>query len=116
MLLLKIVKTKISPGNLHQMNPDLPSVRLSKLEELVNSNHSYTMRRDKDSLELHFTPDFPEAIPHKPNGEEVEHVMYGTLIGQEVFFFRFVTRSSFGETSTDLHGHDDPVMLWLSFL
>lgn len=116
MLLPTIVKSKIFHGNLHQMKPDLPSVQLSKLEELVNSNHSYTMSRNKNSIELHFTPDFPEAIPHKPNGEEVEHVMYGTLIAHEVFFFRFVTRSSFGETSTDLHGHDDPVMLWLSFL
>ena len=98
------------------MIPDLPSIKVSKLKELVSYNHSYAMKVTGSALELHFSPDFPEAIPHKPNGEEVVHMMYGNVIGEDVYFYRFVTRSSFGETSTELHGKDDPVMLWLNFL
>lgn len=98
------------------MTPDLPSVKLEKLRDLTDSNYSYTMTVTGDKVELRFTPDFPEAIPHKPNGEEVEHIMYGNIYGDRVFFYRFTTRSSFGETVTDLHGEDDPVMLWLRFI
>ncbi len=98
------------------MQPDLPSTGLAKLKELAGSNYSYTLIVNGNEVTLRFTPDFPEANSHKPNGEEVEHVMYGTLIDDRVFFSRFVTRSSFGETSTKLEGKDDPVMLWLNFI
>jgi hypothetical protein len=61
-------------------------------------------------------PSFPEALNHLPNGEEVEHIMSGFIENERIYFTRFVTRSSFGETVTELHGEDDPMMLWLNFV
>ncbi|MCL4328850.1 MAG: hypothetical protein M1151_01925 [Candidatus Thermoplasmatota archaeon] len=98
------------------MNPDLPSIEEGKLYSYVNSNRSYTLRKDGENIELRFVPSFPEAQSHLPNGEEVEHVMTGFLSGGMIYFTHFITRSSFGETVTDLKGKDDPVMLWLQYI
>ena len=98
------------------MEHDLPSIEEKKLIDYINANRSYILKKNGDGVELRFVPSFPEAQNHFPNGEEVEHIMVGFASNGRIYFTRFITRSSFGETVTELSGEDDPVMLWLKFV
>ncbi|MCL5441122.1 MAG: hypothetical protein M1468_00465 [Candidatus Thermoplasmatota archaeon] len=93
-----------------------PSIETAKLEDYVRGNNSYYLYREGGKIELHFSPEFPEAIAHLPEGEPVEHIMYGYEEGGRIYFTSFTTKSSFGETTTDLDGEDDPVMEWLKYI
>jgi hypothetical protein len=42
--------------------------------------------------------------------------MTGKLIDGRIYFFRFTTKSSFGETYSDLEGAEDPIMEWLNYV
>lgn len=93
-----------------------PSVDAEKLKDFVLSNSSYTMEEKGEEVEIHFSPDFPEAQAHMPNNEPVEHVMYGNRENGKIYFYRFTTYSSFGETSMELEDEDDAVMEWLKYI
>lgn len=93
-----------------------PSIEFEKLKNYVESNTSYSLNKNGSEIELRFSPEFPEALGHLPNGEAVEHVMYGKVENERIYFYRFTTISSFGETSTELDGEDDPVMEWLKYI
>ncbi|MCL4345233.1 MAG: hypothetical protein M1375_00730 [Candidatus Thermoplasmatota archaeon] len=96
---------------------DKPNIREDKLKEYLIQNRSYSLYENDDrSIELHFSPEMPEAIAHFPNGEPVEHIMYGFIDNGTIYFTKFKTVSSLGETETELEGEDDPVMLWLQFI
>ena len=98
------------------MPPEKPSIGIEKLKQYISVNRSYSLYEDGDNIELHFSPEFPEAISHLPDGEPVTHVMKGKLIDGRIYFFQFITRSSFGETSNELEGADDPIMEWLNYI
>ena len=87
-----------------------PSIETSKLEDYVRGNNSYYLYREGGKIELHFSPEFPEAIAHLPEGEPVEHIMYGYEEGGRIYFTSFTTKSSFGETTTDLDGEDANIL------
>jgi len=93
-----------------------PSIEASKLEDYVKGNNSYYLYREDGKIELHFSPEFPEAVAHLPDGEPVEHIMYGYEKEGRIYFTAFKTKSSFGETTTELEGEDDPVMEWLKYI
>lgn len=93
-----------------------PSIEFEKLSKYVELNNSYSLYKRGKEIELRFSPEFPEAIGHLPNGERVEHIMLGNEEDGRIYFYRFTTVSSFGETSTDLDGEDDPVMEWLKYI
>ncbi len=96
--------------------PDKPSIEEKKLRAYVEVNRSYTLYEKGEDVELHFSPEFPEAMSHLPDGEPVTHIMTGKLIDGRIYFFRFTTKSSFGETFSDLEGSDDPIMEWLNYV
>ncbi|MHB8360526.1 MAG: hypothetical protein ACYDAO_01065 [Thermoplasmataceae archaeon] len=98
------------------MNLDKPSIDVKKLKGYVDMNRSYTLIENGEDVELHFSPEFPEAMSHLPDGEPVTHIMTGKLIEERVYFLRFTTRSAFGETFSDLEGSDDPIMEWLNYI
>ncbi len=93
-----------------------PSIDAKKLRDYVGGNNSYWIEGEGDNFELHFSPEFPEAMGHLPEGQSVEHIMYGRERNGVIYFYRFTTRSAFGETTTDLEGEDDPVMEWLKYI
>ena len=94
-----------------------PWVEYEKLKEYILINRSYSLHENGDNtIELHFSPEMPEALAHLPDGQPVEHIMTGFREGDKIFFTTFRTISSLGETVTQLEGEDDPVMLWLKFM
>jgi hypothetical protein len=93
-----------------------PSIDRKKLENYVKGNNSYNLFSEGDKIELHFSPEFPEAMAHLPDGEPVEHIMYGFDRDGRIYFTSFKTKSNFGETVTELEGEDDPVMEWLKYI
>ncbi len=95
---------------------DKPSIDRKKLVSYVDMNRQFSLSINGDKVELHFFPNSPEQVEHFPGGNQVEHVMYGELDGETIYFLEFVTRSSFGETRTKLEGQDDPVMEWLKYI
>ncbi|WP_010917696.1 hypothetical protein [Thermoplasma volcanium] len=92
-----------------------PHIEFSKLQRYVQANGSYSLVKRGDSIEVHFSPNFPEAIPHLPNNLPVEHIMYGDLVDGIVYFYKFETVSSFG-TTENLLTDDDPIMEWLKYI
>lgn len=94
---------------------NLPSINAEKLYQYISGNNSYWLERDGDTVEVHFSPEFPEAMSHLPEGKSVEHIMYGKEKEGMIYFYRFTTLSSFGETSSDLV-EDDPIMEWLKYI
>jgi hypothetical protein len=96
---------------------DKPNIKEQKLKEYIIQNRAYALYENGDgSIELHFSPEMPEAVAHFPNGEPVEHIMFGFKEKGTIYFTKFKTVSSLGETETELEGEDDPVMLWLQFI
>ena len=94
-----------------------PWVEYEKLKEYILINRSYSLHENEDNtIELHFSPEMPEALAHLPDGQPVEHIMTGFREDDKIFFTAFRTISSLGETVTQLEGEDDPVMLWLKFM
>lgn len=93
-----------------------PSVEFDKLRDFILANSSYTLEEKGENVEVHFSPDFPEARAHLPDNQPVEHVMYGERENGKVYFHRFTTFSSFGETSTELEDEDDAIMEWLKYI
>ncbi len=93
-----------------------PHIETERLKRYVDLNRAYSLSISNHSVALRFSPDSPEAMMHFPNGEPVEHIMEGVEEDGKIFFTRFITRSSLGETVTVLDGEDDPVMLWLQFI
>lgn len=93
-----------------------PNIDEKKLLEYVDINRSFSIERNGDELILRFSPNSPEQMGHAPNGEPVEHLMYGKVKDGRVYFYLFVTNSSLGETRTELDGEDDPVMEWLKYI
>ncbi len=93
-----------------------PSVDEKKLKDFIEANGSYTIDEKGDEVEVRFSPDFPEARAHMPDNEPVEHVMYGNKEDGRIYFYRFTTFSSFGETSMELEDEDDAVMEWLKYI
>ncbi len=93
-----------------------PSIEADKLKNYIGENNSYWIEQEKEDIEVHFSPEFPEASAHLPDGKSVEHVMYGKEIDGRIYFHLFKTISSFGETSSKLEGEDDPIMEWLKYI
>ncbi len=93
-----------------------PSIDAKKLRDYVSGNNSYWIVETGDDFELHFSPEFPEALGHLPEGQSVEHIMYGREKDGVIYFYRFTTKSAFGETTTELDGENDPVMEWLKYI
>ncbi len=93
-----------------------PSVDENKLRDFIQANGSYTLDDKGNEVEVRFSPDFPEARAHMPNNEPVEHIMYGSKKNGKIYFYRFTTFSSFGETSMELEDEDDAVMEWLKYI
>lgn len=93
-----------------------PSIETEKLKDYVAANSSYHIYQNGDEIEIHFSPEFPEAIAHLPEGKYVEHIMYGTIVGDRIYFYRFSTVSASGTSTTELRGEDDPVMEWLKYI
>ena len=73
---------------------NLPSINAEKLYQYISGNNSYWLERDGDTVEVHFSPEFPEAMSHLPEGKSVEHIMYGKEKGGMIYFYRFTTLSS----------------------
>ncbi len=92
-----------------------PHIELEKLRKFVNASGSYNLVVKGNDVEVHFSPNFPEAIPHLPDNQPVEHVMYGTLENGIIYFYKFETTSSFGTTENILTD-DDPIMEWLKYV
>ncbi len=92
-----------------------PNIDIKKLKDYVMENSSYRIYISGDKFELHFTPNTPEAQAHFPDGESVEHVMYGEIVNNIAYFKKFVTTSSLGTTEIII-GDDDPVMEWLKYI
>ena len=96
---------------------DKPNVEIEKLKEYIMVNRSYWLHENKDgTIELHFSPQMPEALAHLPDGQPVEHIMAGFIDENKIYFTSVRTISSLGETGTERDGVDDPVMLWLQFI
>ncbi len=93
-----------------------PSIEAQKLKDYIGQNNSYWLEQDGDSIEVHFSPEFPEAMSHLPDGQAVEHIMYGVEKEGRIYFSKFKTISSFGETSSELQDEDDPIMEWLKYI
>lgn len=93
-----------------------PSVETEKLRNFILANSSYTLEEKEDEVEVRFSPDFPEARAHLPDNEPVEHIMLGTKDNGRIYFYRFTTVSSFGETSMELEDEDDAIMEWLKYI
>lgn len=93
-----------------------PNIETDKLLKYIDINRAYTLERDGKKIILRFSPNTPEQLSHAPEGDPVEHIMYGKEENGRIYFDSFVTRSDLGETKTDLDGEDDPVMLWLQFI
>ncbi len=93
-----------------------PSIEADKLKKHIGQNNSYWLEQDGDKIEVHFSPEFPEAMSHLPDGRSVEHIMYGVEKNGRIYFNRFKTISAFGETSSDLQDEDDPIMEWLKYI
>lgn len=95
---------------------DKPSIELEVLKKYVEANRQFALDISGESVQLHFFPNTPEAIQHFPDGQGVEHIMFGTVENGRVYFTLFLTRSSLGETRTEIEGADDPVMEWLKYV
>lgn len=93
-----------------------PSIEADKLRNYIGQNNSYWIEENGDGIEVHFSPEFPEAMSHLPDGKSVEHIMYGQEKNGRIYFTKFKTISSFGETSSELQGEDDPIMEWLKYI
>lgn len=93
-----------------------PSIESEKLMRYIEGNGAYSIQKQGNEIEVHYTPDFPEAMGHLPNGESVEHIMSGKEENGRIYFYRFTTISSFGTTSSELDGEDDPIMEWLKYI
>lgn len=93
-----------------------PSIESEKLKEYVDGNGAYSINKEGNEIEVRYTPDFPEALGHMPNGEAVEHIMSGKEENGRIYFYRFTTISSFGTTSSELQEEDDPIMEWLKYI
>lgn len=93
-----------------------PSIDAQKLKNYIGENNSYWIEQEDEKIEVHFSPEFPEAMSHLPDGRSVEHIMYGEEKDGRIYFHRFKTVSSFGETSSELEGEDDPIMEWLKYI
>ncbi|EQD55866.1 hypothetical protein B1A_11761, partial [mine drainage metagenome] len=70
------------------MNLDKPSIDMRKLKEYVEMNRSYTLIENEEDIELHFSPEFPEAMSHLPDGEPVTHIMTGKLVEGKGLLFK----------------------------
>ncbi|MEM0139685.1 MAG: hypothetical protein QXZ44_03635 [Ferroplasma sp.] len=92
-----------------------PNIEIDELKKYAMENPSYRLYVNGDRFELHFTPNTPEAESHFPNGESVEHIMYGIIKDNVAYFEEFVTVSAFGETKTIIRD-DDPIMEWLKYI
>lgn len=92
-----------------------PNIETDKLLSHIDINRAYTLERNGSEIVLRFSPNSPEQLAHAPEGE-VEHLMHGKEENGRIYFYKFVTRSSLGETVTELDGEDDPVMLWLQYI
>ncbi len=92
-----------------------PNITLEKLQNYVMENSSYRLYIHGSKFDLHFIPNTPEAEAHFPDGESVEHVMYGYIDNGIAYFTKFVTTSSLGQTEINI-GDDDPVMEWLKYI
>lgn len=93
-----------------------PSIESDKLKEYIGQNNSYWIEESGEDVEVHFSPEFPEAMSHLPDGKSVEHIMYGKEHDGRIYFHLFKTISSIGETSSELEGEDDPIMEWLKYI
>ncbi len=93
-----------------------PSIEADRLKKHIGQNNSYWLEQDGDKIEVHFSPEFPEAMSHLPDGRSVEHIMYGIEKDGRIYFNRFKTISAFGETSSELQDEDDPIMEWLKYI
>ncbi len=93
-----------------------PNIETDRLMKYIDINRAYTLEKSGDEIVLRFSPNSAEQLAHAPDGDPVEHLMYGKEEKGRIYFYTFVTRSSFGETKTDLEGEDDPVMLWLQYI
>ena len=93
-----------------------PSIETKKLKEYIASNSSYHLYQNDDKVEVHFSPEFPEAMAHLPEGKYVEHIMYGVEKGSRIYFYRFSTVSASGTSSTELKDKDDPIMEGLKYI
>ena len=92
-----------------------PNINFETLKNYVMENSSYRLYSDGDKFDLHFVPNAPEAEAHFPEGESVEHVMYGYIEDGVAYFTKFLTISAFGKTEMDMID-DDPVMEWLKYI
>lgn len=92
-----------------------PNIDKKELENYVLENSSYKMYEKNGIIELHFIPNTPEAENHFPDGEDVEHIMYGNLKNGRIYFFKFVTVTNLGKTETELLD-DDPIMEWMKYI
>ncbi len=93
-----------------------PNVDKNALLRFIDANRAYSIEWRGDDVVVRFSPNTPEQMSHAPLGEPVEHLMYGKEYDGRIYFFTFVTRSSLGETKTELEDEDDPVMLWLKYI
>lgn len=94
-----------------------PSIEAQKLKDYIGESNSYWLEQDGSDVEIHFSPEFPEAMSHLPDGKSVEHIMFGKEEDDgRIYFYRFTTVSSFGETSSELEDEDDPIMEWLKYI
>ncbi len=92
-----------------------PHINRDKLEEYVLENPSFKLYEKDEFIELHFFPNAPEAQAHFPDGQPVEHIMYGEIIDDDIYFYKFETNSSLGKTETEILD-DDPIMEWLKYI
>ncbi len=95
---------------------DKPSVEIEKLRLYVIKNSAFSIIEKNDLIELHFIPFLPEQIGHFPNGEQVEHIMYGRILNNKAYFYKFITVSSENKTEIEIEDGDDPVMEWLKYI
>lgn len=93
-----------------------PNIETDKLMNYIDINRAYSIERSGDEVVVRFSPNAPEQLSHAPDGDPVEHLMYGKENNGRIYFYSFVTRSGLGETKTELDGEDDPVMLWLQYI
>lgn len=93
-----------------------PNIETDRLLNYIDVNRAYTFEKIGDEIVVRFSPNSSEQLSHAPNGEPVEHLMFGKENNGRIYFYRFVTHSDLGETITELDGEDDPVMLWLQYI